>query len=137
MQSKKVISSNIHQVFIADEKGIVFAFTQLKSLLNESDNNCLTLIYLIPQESLTPLFKSELGNIEKRFFQQLVVYYIDQINNFYNVDYNFLEIVINSNIKEKIQFTIYGDCDLTEQIKDHLQFLGITKEQIIQKSLKQ
>jgi len=125
-----------HFILISDIKGIGFAFNQLKILLGKNNNNYLSLIYyLFPKVSAHPLFKSELESIEKRFSSKLLVYYAHYNAPSFSdescANQQILEVVINSNTLNQMQFQVFGNSEFIEIISERLHFLGIKENQII------
>jgi len=126
-----------HVVFIADESGIGSAFETIKSMLGSGQNNCLTLIYSVPENPAQPLFKAELESIEKRYPSQILTYYvsgkgilpIDQTDKIQQI----LEIVINCNTRKRMQFEMMVRAELAETVAGRLTYLGINPTQIIHK----
>ena len=126
--------TDAHFVFVANETGICSAFESIKSRLRNERNNCLSLIYSISRLHPQPLFISELESLERRYPSRLITYYLytrDQdLTDKPDMNQQILEIVINSNICESIQFLILGDAMLVELVTDRLHFLGIHPDQI-------
>lgn len=123
-----------HFVFVANESGIYSTFELVKSKLRNEQNSCLSLVYSISRLYPQPLFISELESLERRYPPRLITYYMysrDQdLSDKPDMNQQILEIVINSNICESIQFLILGDAGLVELVTDRLRFLGIRPDQI-------
>ena len=132
--NQEISACDTHVVFIADQSGISTAFEMIKSMLGSGQNNCLTLIYSIPENTVQPLFKAELESIEKRYPAQLLSYYVsgkgliprDQIDKIQQL----LEIVINCNTRRSMQFLLMGQTEQTETVAGRLYYLGINTTQI-------
>ena len=126
--------TNAHFVFVANESGIYSAFELIKSLLRNEQNSCLSLIYSITRLHPQPLFISELENLERRYPSQLITYYLFSRNHDLtdkrDINQQILEIVINCNTCELMQFLILGDAELVELVTDRLRFLGICPDRI-------
>jgi hypothetical protein len=134
---QETLADESHFVFITDESGIGQAFETIKSMLGGGKNNCLTLIYSVPENPAQPLFKAELESIEKRYPAQILTYYvtgkgilpIDQMDKIQQI----LEIVINCNTRKWMQFRMMVRAEQTETIAGRLTYLGINPTQIIYK----
>jgi len=134
---RDTLADETHVVFIADELGIGNAFETIKSKLGNGQNNCLTLIYSIPDNPVQPLFKAELESIEKRYPAQILTYYvsgkgilpIDQTDKIQQI----LEIVINCNTRKRMQFEMRIQAEQAETVAGRLTYLGINPTQIIHK----
>ncbi len=128
-----------HFVFVADEAGIYSAFEMIKSRLRNKHNNCLSLIYSISKLHPQPLFISELESLERRYPSRLITYYLfsrdHDLTDKPDMNQQILEIVINSNICESMQFMILGDAMLVELVTDRLHFLGIRPDQITSQTI--
>jgi hypothetical protein len=130
-----VDTQRLHHVIVTDENGIQFCFNQLKKILAADGNAFLTFVYFLKKEHDDSLFKAELDNLKNRFLHQLLVFYVpyqslklsDQINKGQTI----LEVVINSNTKDIMQFHVNGCKDIVDLVMDRLYFLGIDKDQII------
>jgi hypothetical protein len=125
--------ANTHYVFIADENGISIVFTELKSKLADNSTGFLTLIHSTDQDKKIPLFKAELQSLEKRFSHQLEIHYISNGDNNLlskTILQETLEVVINSNINNDMQFQVFGNDKLVELVMEELCFLGIKQNQI-------
>jgi ferredoxin-NADP reductase len=125
---------NAHLVFITGESGITEAFKLIKSKLTSDPESCLTLIYYTSAYLSQPLFKAELENLEKRFPSKLITHYLfcrnQERSESFESHQQILEIVINSNTCNTIQFTIQGSEEMIHTICDRLQFLGIKSNHI-------
>jgi len=118
----------IHTVFITDEKGISLVFNELKSKLADHPTDFLTLIYTTNQDEKLPLFKAELTSLEKRFSHQLEIHYTSYVPSTSTnkpIFQETLEVVINSNLSDKMLFQVFGDEELIELAIELLWFLGI------------
>ena len=123
-----------HLVLISDEKGILTAFNLIKSKLFNRSADFLTLIYSVSQLEDSPLFKSELNSLEKRFSHQLEIHYISDRTNISKNEtilQETLEVVINCNISTTILFQAVGNEQLVEFAMERLYYLGIRKNQLI------
>jgi hypothetical protein len=126
--------SNLHYVFIADNRGINSAFELIKFKLGNELNSCLTLIYSIHKLLPIPLFKSELEILEKRFPSKFIACYafsrnVNPLDNF-EINQQIIEVVINSNTSGFMQFLILGKEEFIGMVTDRLQFLGIKSNHI-------
>jgi hypothetical protein len=121
---------NTHFVYISNEDGIFAAFNQVKKELAKNEQTCLSLVYFVLAESNQPLFKTELGFLEKRFYHKLLVYYAALEPNAACLKHEFLEVIINSNINKEMQFLAFGNADFVDQVTEQLIFLGIKPNQI-------
>ena len=123
-----------HFVFVTDDSGISSAFNQIKSHLRNEEFSFLTLIYFVLDAATQPLFKSEIENLEKRYPSKLITHFVfsesrispDNFEKYQQI----LEIVINSNTCDEIQYLIIGELNLFGMISDRLHFLGINSNQI-------
>lgn len=126
--------ADIHLVLISDETGILTAFNLIKSKLFNRSADFLTLIYSVSQLEDSPLFKSELNCLEKRFSHQLEIHYIINTTNISineTILQETLEVVINCNISTTMLFQAVGNVQLVEFVLERLCYLGIQKNQII------
>lgn len=125
---------NSHFVFVTDHNGIDSVFELLKSKLKNELNSCLSLVYSITEHLPLPLFKAELESLEKRYPSQLITYYVFNKNAVApensELNQQILEIVINCNTCDFMEFMIMGHEDLVPMVIDRLQFLGIKSNQI-------
>ena len=124
----------IHLVLLSDETGILTAFNLIKSKLANSSSNFLTLIYSVSQLEDSPLFKTELNCLEKRFSHQLEIHYIINSTNisiWKTILQETLEVVINSNISTTMLFQAVGNVQLVEFVTERLYYLGIRENQIL------
>lgn len=128
------VDTDTHFVFVANEAGIYPAFELIKSRLRNGQNSCLSLIYSISSLYPQPLFVSELESLERRYPSQLINYYLfnrdHDLTDKRDMNQQILEIVINCNICESMQFMILGDAALIELVTDRLRFLGVHPDQI-------
>ena len=126
--------TDTHLVIISDETGILTSFNLIKSKLANRSADFLTLIYSVSQLEDSPLFKSELNSLEKRFSHQLEIHYIsDRTNISINetILQETLEVVINCNISTTLLFQIVGNLQLVEFVLERLHYLGIQENQLI------
>lgn len=123
-----------HLVFITSESGILGVFEQLKSRLKNHSESFLSLIYFTSAYLSQPLFKAELENLEKRFPSKLITHFIfcrnQELPESFENHQQILEIVINSNTCNTIQFLIHGKDEMINTISDRLHFLGIKSNHI-------
>ncbi len=126
--------TNSHFAFVTDDRGIHSAFELIKTKLKDECNSFLSLIYSVNDPLSPPLFVAELESLERRYFSQLITYYESSGSISYpeNLDMNqqLLEIIINCNTCEKMQFLLLGREELVAWFTERLLFLGINSNQI-------
>jgi hypothetical protein len=127
-------ATNNHFAFITDDCGIHTAFELIKFKLRNECDSFLSLIYSVNGPFSHPLFVAELESLGRRYYSQLITYYeySGGMENPGNSDINqqLLEIIINSNTCEKLQFLVLGQEDLVIRVTGRLLFLGIQPNQI-------
>ena len=126
--------TNSHFAFVTDDSGIYSAFELIKMKLKDGCNSFLSLIYSVNDPLSPPLFFTELESLERRYFSQLITYYeysggISLPENS-EMNQRLLEIIINCNTCEKMQFLLLGREEFVANVTDRLQFLGINSNQI-------
>ena len=94
----------------------------------------MLIVYSIHKQLTHPLFKSELKCLERQFPTHLLIYYVINKNNSVSdnsdTHQQTLEVIINSNISNKVKFLLSGENEFVEFITNRLLFLGIKQNQI-------
>lgn len=125
---------NLHCVIIADHYGIDTAFDTIKSKIRQESNSFLTLIYSIKWLLPTPLYQAELELLERRFPARLITNYVFNFEllaaDSLLMNQQVLEVTINSDISEQMNFQLYGSEELCESAIGRLLYLGININQI-------
>lgn len=135
-QNKKTATESVndsHYVLIADETGIAIAFNRLKKTLADHSFGCITLVYAFLNDVPHPLYKAELQSLEKRFSNLLEVFILTHEAKASIMKAKIqksIEVIINSNINNVMQFYAGGNAEMVEQVKKILYFLGIKETQI-------
>ena len=115
---------SFHLVFICDESGILDAFKSVKTHLVRRRGIALSLIYVIPENILNPLFVRELSILERRFPNNLFISILKIKPREYDYMQEYIEAVINSNTLLNMQFSIFGDAEFVSYVSGILEFLN-------------
>jgi hypothetical protein len=115
----------LHLVLICDESGIFDAFRKIKKDLGERTDIFLTLIYIIPDNVIYPLFERELRILSKRFSTIFFVYKLKIESGDYGSIQESIEAIINSNINLKMHFSIFGNGEFVSFVSGILNYLNI------------
>lgn len=123
---------NPHFVFVTNEAGISSVFGQIKEKLKFAPHSYLSLVYCTTDEH--PLFRSELENLERRYPSQLITYYTlppdPEQKESPGACQKILEMIINSNTSEWMQFKLTGGEDFCVATEDRLRYLGVISNQV-------
>lgn len=126
--------TNAHFAFVTDDYGIPEAFERIKDKLKNEHNTFLSLLYSVNAPFYHPLFAAELESLERRYSSQLITYYEFAgglaCQGDSGINRQLLEIIINCNTCEIMQFLILGQEDLVTGVTGRLLFLGIQPDQI-------
>jgi hypothetical protein len=131
---KDRVGTNSHFAIVTDDCGIHSAFELVKIKLKNEFYSFLSLIYSVSDPLSPPLFVTELESLERRYFSQLITYYeysgSISLRDNSETNQELLEIVINCNTCEQMQFLLFGREEFVARISDRLFFLGINSNQI-------
>jgi len=113
-----------HYVFISDNFGIGLFYPLLLKLLKkeEEHKNHFSVLYLSEEEIF--IFQNEIETLAKRFPGILLAYFKKQPLKEY------IETILNTNIKNHIQFDISLCEEWENQVVKHLLYLGVDQSSI-------
>lgn len=117
--------NNFHLVLICDESGIFDAFRILKEHLGRRDENFLSLIYLVAENRLNPLFEKEITILERRFSHNLYTSTLLVETGTYDSLQECIEAIINSNVNPEMQFRVFGNLEFADYVAGVLGYLNI------------
>ncbi len=121
----KVNSKGKHHIIICDEEGICDGFYYLREQLSGRGSSRYTLIYVVSDRNLHPLFERELYILERRFPVGLIVHIFrtDTAKNCFHQE--LLEATINSNTLPVMNFSVYGNEGFADHVSVALEFLDV------------
>lgn len=113
-----------YYVFISDNFGISLLYPLLLKMLKEEaeHNNHFSVLYL--SEEGIFIFQNEIETLSKRFPGILLAYFKKQPLKEY------IETILNTNIKNHIQFDISLCEEWENQVVKHLLYLGVDQSSI-------
>jgi hypothetical protein len=114
-----------HFVITCDEAGIFDAFKFIKDQLAGREIAFLSLIYTVSDKNLHPLFEQELGILEKRFSDDLIVHTLRIDPKNYCFKQELIEATINSNTVPKMKFLVFGNAEFVNYVSGVLRFLDV------------
>jgi hypothetical protein len=117
--------NNSHLILICDDAGIFDAFKLLKLTLGGRLDTFLTLIYVIPENILYPLFERELRILGDRFSSIFFVYSLKIKPGAYELIQESIEAIINSNINLKMHFSVFGNEEFVIYVTGVLEYINI------------
>ncbi|KAA9340384.1 hypothetical protein [Larkinella humicola] len=121
--------STAHYVFITDENGIDVVFNPLKSRLLENNTFHVSLLYL--SDSNVFVFQRELDALSRHFPSQFLIYYEIKNRRFDAfMPQETIEVVLNSNTRDELYFSVAGSEEFVASVIDQLRFLGINETEI-------
>ncbi len=127
---KKPTSENsFHHVYIADDNGMPEIFPIIRSRVSEKADQHISLIYYSENNRYT--FRRELEVLRQHHPAQFLIFYENLIpDRAPDMIQETIEVILNANTMSCMDFTLAGDLELLEEMKDKLLFLGIEKKEI-------
>jgi ferredoxin-NADP reductase len=131
------MQEGIHYIFIADTTGMASVYPTLKERLATTADQHVTLLYCSGSNQF--IFQKELEILQKHYPAQLFVSYhsnaldgrcVFQQKDIEVIAQEDVEVIVNANTMQQMNFIISGNAEFTTKITDSLTFLGIKDIQI-------
>ncbi len=116
---------SFHLVITCDETEIFDAFELIKNQLADKEKTFLSLIYIVADRNLHPLFERELSILERRFSDNLLIYLLNVDAVEYCFIQELIEAIINSNTLPIMKFSVFGNTEFVSYVSGILRFLDV------------